>query len=411
MKINQYTSALVAMGIISMAGAAYAANPVIYLTGSTAARTTIGNAMLATGQIFDSGTAGTIVSPSPNNSASGSLVVFEGKINGTTVDIDCSWTGSEAGIAAVANAPLKQEVNGGDYNLPGVPPSFLVQSTGWTTTSTLPIAGGVSTPDLTMADTSQAVSQTSEVTYPLTAYGGVGIVTFTFMKGYQASPDQAWNDLVNVTTGEANQNLLDGDSYNADNYTGNAADVSDGVAICGRNFGSGTRANALVNLQYGVFTPVSQYAYDADYPTATPGVLTFGDAATGGPNFAAGQALVSVGNDGFDSGGSVGETMQVDGSGQGIILLGYLGISDAKNANTAGHYVSGQGGAATYLSYNGVYESDAGVINGSYSYWGQEHLYGSIGQSKTGQAGQVAGRHCQRHCGQLDGDRRGHGHR
>jgi hypothetical protein len=390
MKINKFTSALVALGIISLASAAQAANPVIYLTGSTAARTTIGNAMLATGQIFDSGTAGTIVSPSPNNSASGSLVVFEGKINGTTVDIDCSFTGSEAGIAAVAGQPLTQNVNGGTFSLPGVPPSFLTQSSGWTTTSTLPIAGGVSTPDLSMADTSQAVSQTPQSAFPLTDYGIVGIVTFTFMKGYEATPDQAWNDLVNVTTGEANQNLTVGDNYNADNYTGVAADAVDGVAIDGRNKGSGTRANALLNLQYGINSTVTQYSYDADYPTATPGVLTFGDAATGGPNFAAGQPLVNVLNDGYDSGGSVGESLQVDGSGSGIVLLGYLGISDAKNANIAGHYVSGKGGAATYLTYNGVYESDAGVINGDYSYWGQEHLLGQIGQSKTGQAGQVA---------------------
>jgi len=392
MKINKFTSALVALGIISLASAAQAAIPVIYLTGSTAARTTIGNAMLATGQIFDSGTAGTIVSPAPNNSASGSLVVFEGKINGTTVDIDCSFTGSEAGIAAVAGQPLTQNVNGGTFSLPGVPPSFLVQAaTGnYSTTNTLPIAGGVSTPDLSMADTSQAVSQTPQSAFPLTDYGIVGIVTFTFMKGYEATPDTAWNDLVNVTTGEVNQNLTVGDNYNADNYTGVAADAADGVAIDGRNKGSGTRANALLNLQYGINTPVTQYSYDADYPTATPGVLTFGDPATGGPNFASKQALVDVFNDGYDSGGSVGESMQVDGTGSGIVLVGYLGISDAKNANTAGHYVTGQGGAATYLPYNGVYESDAAVINGDYSFWGQEHLLGSINQSSTSQAGKVA---------------------
>ena len=191
MKINKFTSALVAMGIISLASAAQAANPVIYLTGSTACRATVGNAMVATGQIFDAGSTGVIVSPAPNNSASGSLVVFEGKINGTTVDIDCSWTGSEVARCGVAGQPLTQNVNGGTYALPGVPPSFLTQASGWTTTSTLPIAGGVSTPDLSMADTSQAVSQTPESAYPLTDYGIVGIGNSTVMKGYEATPDQA----------------------------------------------------------------------------------------------------------------------------------------------------------------------------------------------------------------------------
>jgi hypothetical protein len=37
-----------------------------------------------------------------------------------------------------------------------------------------------------------------------------------------------------------------------------------------------------------------------------------------------------------------------------------------------------------------VYESDSGVINGTYTFWGQEHLLGSIGQSSTGTAGKTA---------------------
>ncbi len=48
------------------------------------------------------------------------------------------------------------------------------------------------------------------------------------------------------------------------------------------------------------------------------------------------------------------------------------------------------GGNATYLPFNGVYESDSGVVNGSYSYWGQEHLLGVPGQSSTSTAGVVA---------------------
>ena len=101
------------------------------------------------------------------------------------------------------------------------------------------------------------------------------------------------NDLVNVTTGEINQNLTVGDNYNADNYTGVAADAADGVAIDGRNKGSGTRANALLNFQYGINTPVTQYSYDAVWiiRPRLPACSRFSDAATGGPNRAAGQFL------------------------------------------------------------------------------------------------------------------------
>jgi hypothetical protein len=365
MKMNKLTSALLALGVISFASAAQA-NTVIYLTGSTAARSIVFNAAETAGQIF---TAPATL-PAGGNSSSSSIV-YEGTITGVgVVDLVASFTGSEAGIAAVAGQNLTQNVNGGTFALPGVPPSFLVGPT-WTTSHTLPIAGdgrGVSVPDLTLADSSQAVSQTPKSLFNLKDYGIVGIVPFTFQKGYEATPDQSWNDLVNVTTGEANQNLAG--PLVANFYTGNAAD-SDSVVIVGRNLGSGTRVNTLLNAQYGINTPVDQFAYDVSYPTATPGVLTFGG------SFAAGQAITETFNDGFDSGSGVQKVLNVDGTGSGVVLVGYVGISDAKNAF---NHTSG-GGAAAYLTYNGVYESDAGVINGSYSFWGQEHLLGTVGQS------------------------------
>jgi hypothetical protein len=37
-----------------------------------------------------------------------------------------------------------------------------------------------------------------------------------------------------------------------------------------------------------------------------------------------------------------------------------------------------------------VYESDTGVENGTYTYWGQEHCLGQHGQSASSTAGQVA---------------------
>jgi hypothetical protein len=36
-----------------------------------------------------------------------------------------------------------------------------------------------------------------------------------------------------------------------------------------------------------------------------------------------------------------------------------------------------------------VYESDSGVINGSYTFWGYEHLFGTVGQSSSSEAGEV----------------------
>jgi len=381
MKMNKFTSALVAMGVVSLASVA-SANTVIYLTGSTAARGNIFSAATTPGDIF---TGTTTLYPASANSSS-SQVVFEGNIAGIgTVDLDCDWSGSEAGIAAVAGQTLTQNVNGGTYNLPGVPPTFLTPASGFTTSAQLPSG---TYPDLTMADTSQAVSQTSKATYPLTDYGVVGIVTFTMMKGYEATPDAAWNHVNNITTAEINQ-LLAG-PLSANFVTGVSTDSGDGVYICGRNFGSGTRANAMLNFQYGLFTSVDQYAYDADYPSGTPGVLTFEG------NYASGQHIVEVFNDGFDSGGSVAHVMNVDGTGSGNVLIGYLGVGDAAhayaddNTGSGGVGAAANSGPATFLPFNGVWESDSAIENGSYSYWGQEHILGSIGQSSTSPAGETA---------------------
>jgi hypothetical protein len=391
MKVNKFTSTLVALGVVSLAGVAHATNPVVYLTGSTAARATFYAAATTAGQIFDATEpAGYPKVVSPSNSSGAGQIVYEGNINGVLVDIDCDWTGSEAGIASVAGQPLTQTLNNpglslanGSYPLPGVPPTYYTQSSGWTTTAALSaIPGAPAVPDLAMADTSQAVSQTSKSLYPLTDYGVVGIIPFTFMKGYQKTPYAAWNNTVNITTAQINQII--GGPLPANFITGVASDSSVVAAVCGRNLGSGTRANALLNYQHGINVPVDQYAYRVSY---VGGVLTQ-DNTSYLPDA---NGLVEVYNDGFDSGGNVAKSLIIDGTGQGAVLIGYLGVSDAVAAAAATpSQISLGGGNAVYLPFNGVYESDSGVVNGSYSYWGQEHLLGTPSQSPTSQAGLVA---------------------
>jgi hypothetical protein len=383
MKINKFTSALIALGVVSV-GSLAQANTTIYLTGSTAARAVIYAAATTAGQIF---TAGATTIYGANNNGN-NTICYEGNISGVgIVDLDCSFTGSEAGIASVAGQTLTQNVNGGTYALPGVPPSFLNPNNTFATTNTLQQITGSSTvyPDLSMADTSQAVSQTPKSLYNLVDYGVVGIIPFTFEKGYEASPDTAWSHFHNVTTAAFNQNLSSGDIYNANNYTGVAADASDGVAIVGRNLGSGTRVNTLLNAQYGITTPVKQQAFYSSYPSGTPGVLTFNGTYTSPGN---GVAPTSYGNDGFDGGSSVQKELNVDGSVCGDVVIGYLGVSDAQNAVNPAK--AGNGQVATALTFNGVYESDIGVINGTYTFWGQEHLLGQVNQSSTSPAGYTA---------------------
>ena len=402
MKINKYTAVLAALGVISLAGVAQATNYEVYLTGSTAARQQVFNALTTAGQVF---TAAGVVQIPAGETGSDNQFVVRGVIGSDTIDFNCSFSGSEAGIASVANTDLTQPLpndphGSGPYELPGLKanltfytPSVTAQGALPTyaaaTFSALPNGVGnnegvnVTFPDLAMADTSPAVSRTSASL--VHDYGFFAVVPFTFMKGYQATPDQAWTDLTNITLQEGNIVLANGDIEDASVITGIPADQSDGVAFIGRNFGSGTRVNLENNaLQTPILAKVDQWTYDGNgsgnlnllYPAGTPGTLTWPG------NAASGQQLVDIGDDGYDSGKYVGYSLDVDGTGCGSVLLGYLGMSDAKNAAGAGLPAGGH--AATYIKYNGVYESDTAVEQGSYAYWGYEHVVGSATASSAG---------------------------
>src|SRR5580704_2092926 len=100
MKINStILAAVLALGLVGLAEAA--TTNYVYITGSTAARGVVFNA-LAT-NVFDS--APTIVAY--NNSSSSSLgganfQLLAGTIGGTNVTVKTHWSGSEAGVVDVS---------------------------------------------------------------------------------------------------------------------------------------------------------------------------------------------------------------------------------------------------------------------------------------------------------------------
>jgi hypothetical protein len=305
------------------------------------------------------------------------------------VDLDAYFTGAEAAVADVAGNPLTQKLQNpnfgpnanGTFPVPGTPGTFLNPNTGFTTTNALSaITGAPSLPDLALDDTSQAVSLTSKTQFPLIDYGALAVVPFGFLKGYEKTPDAAWNHLSNVTTAEINQ-IYNG-PHSASFLTGVASDSSDQAVLTGRNLSSGTRVNALLTAQYGVTTTVDQWAYDVNYNS--PGVLAAGT-SYGSPG-----ALIEIGNDGFNTAGPAAAQLNFDGTGQGALLIEPLAVPDAVSATQPSSSItSAGGGPATYLSYNGVYESDSGVITGTYPFWGNEHLFGSVNQSPSGIQGET----------------------
>ncbi|MGC9944027.1 MAG: hypothetical protein ABSE48_19545 [Verrucomicrobiota bacterium] len=390
MKTNSITSALLALGVVSIASAAQA-NTTVYLVGASALRSTIYQYAQIPGAIFDADKPAGIILPAGTTSGAANIV-YEGYINGNLVDIDAYWAGAEAAIADAAGHQLTETIPANatlgtpaySGNLPGVPGVFLNPNstpTPWTGAlvplSSIP--GAPSVADLALDDTSQAVSYTPAATYPLTTYGAIAVVPFSFLKGYEKTPDAPWTNIVNVTTAQINTIYTGPQPANFVTGKLDTADTNDSVVITGRNYGSGTRVNALLTAQVNLNATVDQWAVDPNY--TTPGLLGT-DTAYSSPSL----GLVDVGNDGFNASGQAADQLAFDLTGEGGILIEPLAVPDAATVHTS---PPSGGGAPTYLSYNGVYESDQGVINGTYTFWGNENLYGSHNQSPTSIQGET----------------------
>ena len=280
------------------------------------------------------------------------------------------------------------------FNLPGVPTVFPDPNTGAPGTSS-------STPNLTFADTSQAVSLTKPPTYSaLKDYGAVGIVTFTWLKGNCSSGnrDSSWNDITNISQPQILYQLPGPQA--ASFFTGNSNDT-DTVITIGRNVGSGTHVNMMSDAEYiGVGTFIDQWSWNSFYSSAN--VLTYTTNSpffpTINPGNTGDHGLVDVGHDGYDSGAFVSDVLSCDSSSVStqVVTIGYAGVSDAKHCRDGqgtkdGSSLANQPAGAVWLTLDGVSFNDGNVIEGTYSFWGHEHLYGQPGQSSSSPAGVVAG--------------------
>jgi len=334
MKINKTILATVlGLSIASVSNAG-----VVYLTGSTAARSTVFATLSASGIVFQS--APTITTYTGSSESGSTYMAFVGTLVGGsgTTTIDCDWSGSEAGINDVAT---------------GASETFLdpTQLNGQNNGAASPTATVTHTVDLAMADNAQSYSRTA--TPAVGAQTEVGVITFKWVR------DQGdWNG-TNVTDSMIQQAL---NAYAPRAvFTGNAGDTNDFVYVSGRNNQSGTRVNAFGDSGFGILSSPSQVEINSS------GVMqeldAFGD---------------YDGDFGFSSGGSLAATMgantssnnvsaidQVNTGNAGFSVIAYLGTSDAATAITDG---------ATVLTYDGVTFSPAAIIEGQYTFWGNEYI-------------------------------------
>ncbi len=377
-KLSLITAGLMAAGLVSSFGDTFGAFQTYYITGSSAFRGNVNNAVKNDGIALGLDSASSTVIGTAF-SVNASQLVFSNTISGTPVLIKTDFTGSEAGIASLLNVTLIDPTPANaNAPIPGTPLPTFFDDQGLAT------AQATHLPDIALADTSQTVSQTK--TPALNTVGGatLGIVQFTYMKG--APNSQAnYTHLVNLTTPELNI-LLSSGSVDLSFVTGVSDDFGTPLKLVGRNFGSGTRVNQLIESLYGVGKQVSQFAanptYAANGVLNKPGIVTTLTEAQ----------FVNIGNDGYDSGGGVGNVLGSTGSFTGI-PVGPIGLVDATSIpgiTLAGSAITGNATSGfengfsaapggQFLSLNGVFYSDQAIINGAYDYYGHEHMYTSSG--------------------------------
>jgi hypothetical protein len=353
------TVALAALGIISQASA----DNVVYLTGSTAFRGTVYNALHTPGTVFD----GAVTEAEFGSSQSGAnYMLFHGNINGTPTYINCAWSGSEAGIASASNVTIDND----GTPLAGSPETWLLAD------GSIPMSGLVGAAptagqleasshgaDLAQADTSQAVSLTPRVlntSTDLKDYGVQGIVTFTWVKNIDTAPSAEWSSLTNITIPQINGLLAQGFQPTAF-FTGIATQTNNYAYLVGRNKGSGTRANQLADSGYGTTRSVQQFSIGGGVVGSASGSLV----------------LAFEGNNGYEGGSGVAGALAINGScaqtdpffpsHTGWYAVGFLGINDSLSKGLTTN---------NWLMADGVIESDGAVEEGQYAFWGHEHLFG-----------------------------------
>jgi len=352
MKLKQIilAAALVA-GLANVSNAA----TTVYLTGSTAMRSTVYSALIASNAVFTAVPTYTVYQGGTSNNNAGNggnFMAFSGTLvggSGTTI-IQCHWTGSEAGIVDVVSNTVVVNTFMDSASMDGADHGTNVPTT---------ISAAV---NLAMADNDQAYSRTKKPA--LTSGAEVGIITFKWVR------NPGWFTGTNVTDSMIKQALRNQGTLAV--FTGNAADTSSYVYVSGRDNQSGTRVNALGDSGYGILTTPQQIEMNS------LGVMQL----IGG---------VYIGDLGYSSGGTLAGTLgavttnatdSVNG-GSGYSVISYLSVGDAATAIGKG---------ATELAYNGVPFSAAAVKEGTYTYWGNEYIYKANNVVSASDADKVYGR-------------------
>jgi hypothetical protein len=290
---------------------------------------------------------------------SAAMQVISGNIDGTPTVIKTNWTGSVEGVQAVVepanrtenyltNPALLSLTRSGSY------PTYSYSGG----TNNLAVTGpGVSghIADLAMSDCFQ--NSTVYTSPALVNDYKVCVIPFKFIASENSNTAGASaTGFDNITPLQA-QLLWGSGRVSLSLFTFNSADnkpplpsvnIGKEVFAMGRANTSGTRLVSFAEMGRGALSNAVQYSFS-------------------------GTAWTSQGNSGSGA-STVATQLGLPASSSTGYGIGYLGLTDAANAITAG---------ARELKWNGNSYSAANVQNGKYSFWAYEHLYANNDASQA----------------------------
>jgi hypothetical protein len=354
MKTNTlFTFLAVTSAMVSVASA----QTNVYLTGSTAFRASAHAAIRA------KMAAGYTFAYTGTNIDTAAQAVFKGAIGPDAVNVYTSWTGSVAGIKALA-------VTG--PNAAGVRPKFLPsgQATSVTPgTASAPAGTDLQTADIAFADNLQS-STPFRASFGYTALNEtkVGVVPFKFISSYSVGGFP--NPITNMTPQLA-QALYGSGFLPLALWTGNSADQGINIYATGRDPDSGTRVVTMAETAYGTLIPV--HHFKPVYSGTT--VASHAEFPAVAVNFTTGAALPSgwdLGNGG-QGGTAVADSLRYTTSAINGFYVAGLGLLDADRAINGTGTTAGAGNAKE-LTWNGVAYSFDNVAQGKYTFWGYEYI-------------------------------------
>ena len=354
MKLNKIIlAAALSVGAVGLSQA-----DTVYISGSTAARAQVFAAFTTPGVVFTAAPQITTWGSGSGNGAT--YMIFEGNISGIGATVvNCHWSGSEGGVSDVATGASEQFVTPANYNHadnPTIDPS----TNGATALQPVDLAFA----DTPFSDAGVYGNNPGTVPADLDNDAPIGVVTFKWIRN-----NGVWTGN-NLTSSQVRIAL--GGVCPQSVFTGNNADTKK-IYVSGRTADSGTRANAFAESGYGQFSAPSQIKISAG------GImLTNSGTGTSVANFR--------GDYGYSSGGDLAATMggnttasadkgtAVNGSVTGFSVIAYLGFNDAAKALGTASSGNITPPFATELTYNGVPWSTNNVQNGTYTFWGTEHV-------------------------------------